>query len=347
MLIIRPIQESDYEALFEIAQESGIGFTSLPVNEKLLRKKIADSQRGFKTNPSQAGKESYLFVLEDTETGEVLGTSGIEATVGLNDAFYHYHVSKVVHASRELGVHNTVELLTLGNDYTGVSEICTLFLREKARKGLTGRLLSKFRFLFMAQHPHRFSDTVFAEMRGISDENGKSPFWEWLEKHFFSVDFPTADYLTGIGNKVFIAELMPKYPIYVNLLSKEAQAAIGKVHEKTKPALRLLEQEGFKSRGYVDIFDAGPTIEADLANITTVRNSQTRKAVVIADFCEDDAKQYIVINNEIENFRACLAKLQISETGEALMSQTTAEALLLDPKKDNIVRITACVAKTR
>ncbi|MFN3589050.1 MAG: arginine N-succinyltransferase, partial [Spirosomataceae bacterium] len=50
-------------------------------------------------------------------------------------------------------------------------------------------------------------------------------------------DFPTADYLTGIGQKVFIAELMPKYPIYVSLLSKEAQAVIGKVHEKTRPAL--------------------------------------------------------------------------------------------------------------
>lgn len=347
MLIIRPIRESDYDALYVIAQESGVGFTSLPVNEALLRNKISNSQRGFTSNPTQAGSESYLFVLEDTETGEVLGTSGIEATVGLSDSFYHYHISKVVHASRELGVHNTVEILSLGNDYTGVSEICTLFLREKARKGLNGRLLSKFRFLFMAQHPHRFSDTVFAEMRGVSDENGKSPFWEWLEKHFFSVDFPTADYLTGIGNKVFIAELMPKYPIYVNLLSKEAQAAIGKVHEKTKPALRLLEQEGFKNRGYVDIFDAGPTIEADVANITTVRNSRARKVVVKTNFSEANARQYIVINNEIADFRACLASIQISEAGEAVMSQATADALLLDYSKDNVVRLTACAAKSR
>ena len=99
-------------------------------------------------------------------------------------------------------------------------------------------------------------------MRGVSDENGRSPFWEWLEAHFFSMDFPTADYLTGIGNKVFIAELMPKYPIYVNLLSQEAQNVIGKVHKKTEPALRLLQEEGFSCRGYVDIFDGGPTVEA-------------------------------------------------------------------------------------
>ncbi|MDQ7049279.1 MAG: arginine N-succinyltransferase [Enterobacterales bacterium] len=48
-------------------------------------------------------------------------------------------------------------------------------------------------------------------------------FWAWLEENFFSIDFPTADYLTGTGNKVFIAELMPKHPIYVSLLSNEAQ----------------------------------------------------------------------------------------------------------------------------
>ena len=68
----------------------------------------------------------------------------------------------------------------------------------------------------MAEFRERFADRVIAEMRGVSDEKGNSPFWQWLEEHFFSVDFPTADYLTGIGQKVFIAELMPKYPIYVS-----------------------------------------------------------------------------------------------------------------------------------
>ena len=340
MKIIRPIQERDYAALYEISKESGIGFTSLPVNEELLRKKISDAQLAFASDPQAPGAQSYLFVMEDTETGEVVGTSGIEATVGLNDAFYHYHVSKVTHASRELGVHNTVDLLTFCNDYTGVSEICTLFLREKARKGLAGRLLSKFRFLFMAQHPHRFSDTVFAEMRGISDESGKSPFWEWLEKHFFSVDFPTADYLTGIGNKVFIAELMPKYPIYVNLLSKEAQACIGKVHEKTKPALRLLQQEGFKNRGYVDIFDAGPTIEADVSNITTVRKSSTRNFVVVEQLGKEEGEMYFIINDKIQDFRACVATVKFNDNGEAIMSRKTASALMLD--STGTVRLAPC-----
>jgi arginine N-succinyltransferase len=329
MLVIRPIRESDYSALYKIAQDSGIGFTSLPVNETLLKNKISEAQKAFSSTPISHGQQSYLFVMEDTETGEVVGTSGIEATVGLHDAFYHYHISKVVHASRELGVHNTVEILTFCNDYTGSSEICTLFLQESARKGLAGRLLSKFRLLFMAQHKHRFASTVIAEMRGVSDEKGKSPFWEWLETHFFSVDFPTADYLTGIGNKVFIAELMPKYPIYINLLSKEAQDSIGKVHEKTKPALRLLEQEGFRHRGYVDIFDAGPTVEADIENIATVRDSQEAKVQISPALDINVLDSYFIINIKIEDFRACIGQLKPINENTVLLNQALADSLLL------------------
>ena len=152
MLIIRPIAEADYPALLTIAQESGIGFTSLPVNEELLRKKIAAANAAFASKPEKPGLQSYLFVMEDTETGEVVGTSGIEATVGLHDAFYHYHVGKVVHASRELGVHNTVEILTFCNDYTGVSEICTLFLKESGIKLRSKKSCSGSSFLVRMEY---------------------------------------------------------------------------------------------------------------------------------------------------------------------------------------------------
>ena len=267
MMILRPIQQSDYASLVKIAVESGHGFTSLPNNEQLLQKKIDHSVSSFAKAAQQPGDEGYLFVLEDSETGEVVGTSGIEAAVGLDDAFYHYHLSKVIHSSRTLDVYKAVDILTLCNDYTGATELCTLFLKDGYRKNNNGKLLSKARFMFINQHRERFAETVIAEMRGVSDENGESPFWQWLEEHFFSMDFPTADYLTGIGQKVFIAELMPKYPIYVNLLSKDAQAVIGQVHANTRPAIELLKNEGFTFNGYVDIFDAGPTVEAKIENI--------------------------------------------------------------------------------
>ncbi|MCH2056385.1 MAG: arginine N-succinyltransferase [Thalassotalea sp.] len=337
MIIIRPIQASDYDALHQIAIESGHGFTSLPVNEELLTKRINHSEASFNKDVSQPGDEGYLFVMEDTETGKVVGTSGIEAAVGLEDAFYHYHLGKVVHNSRELGIYNTVETLSLCNDYTGATEICTLFLGESHRKNNNGRFLSRFRFVFIAEHAERFSDTVIAEMRGVSDSDGRSPFWAWLEEHFFSMDFPTADYLTGIGKKVFIAELMPKYPIYVNLLSKDAQAVINKVHDKTVPALRLLEAEGFARKGYVDIFDAGPTVEANIKSIRTAVESE-RYQVIIGDVSESN--NYIVCNTKIKGFRAAQASVSIRETAkQVVLTQDVADALLVN--ESDWVRIVA------
>jgi len=327
MIIVRPIKKSDLEALHQIAIDSGHGFTSLPVNEQLLQQRINHTEISFARDVEQPGNEGYLFVMEDTETGKVVGTSGIEAAVGLDDAFYHYHLGKVVHSSRELNIYNTVETLSLCNDYTGASEICTLFLSDSHRKNNNGRFLSRFRFLFIAEHKERFSETIIAEMRGVSDESGSSPFWQWLEEHFFSMDFPTADYLTGIGKKEFIAELMPKYPIYVNLLSKEAQDVINKVHPKTVPALRLLEAEGFARRGYVDIFDAGPTVESHVNSIRTVNQSQ-RCQVIIDEVQSTD--NYIICNSKIKDFRATQALLSLRETAEqVVISQVVADALMV------------------
>lgn len=330
MIIIRPIQDSDYDSLYQIAIESGHGFTSLPVNEELLKKRIHHSEISFTKDVTQSGDEGYLFVMEDTDTGDVVGTCGIEAAVGLNDAFYHYHLGKVVHNSRELNIYNTVETLSLCNDYTGATEICTLFLSESHRKDNNGRFLSRCRFLFIAEHQERFSDTVIAEMRGVSDEDGSSPFWNWLEEHFFSIDFPTADYLTGIGNKVFIAELMPKHPIYVSLLSKDAQKVINKVHKKTVPALRLLEAEGFSRRGYVDIFDGGPTVEAKKSTIKTIRESN-KYQVLIGNLAEKElmtSARYIICNTKVASFRATQAPLLLRETAnQVVISQEVAEAL--------------------
>lgn len=325
MMIIRPIRQSDYPALLGFAEESGHGFTSLPVNEALLKAKIINSEQAFLSNGESSENRSYLFVMADSVTDEVVGTSGIESSVGLRDPFYHYHQGKVTHYSKELGVYNTVDILTLGNDYTGSTEICTLFLSKKARRGFNGRLLSRFRFLFMGQNQRLFSDTVVAEMRGVSDENGQSPFWSWLQEHFFSLAFPDAVHRVGMGQKSFIAELMPKYPIYASLLSPEAQSVIGKVHEQTKPALILLEKEGFCNRGYVDIFDAGPTVEATLADIITVK-SRKEYQVNIGDTA--NGNEYILSNLEMLNYRATVACLQVNnDQGIAILDAETASAL--------------------
>jgi arginine N-succinyltransferase len=317
MLIIRPIRSSDFEALYQIAEESGHGFTSLPVNEELLRSKIARSEASLLKSIDKPFDEGYLMVLEDTSKGEIVGTCGIEAAVGMEDAFYHYRLGTEVYHSDQIHVRNEVETLTLCHDYTGAAELCTLFLRKSYRKDNNGRMLSRSRFLFLAQHPERFGETVIAEMRGVSDKQGCSPFYNWLQQHFLGIDFVQADYLSGLGQKAFMAEMMPRNPVYVCLLPEEAQKVIGEVHTNTRPALSLLQAEGFRCRGYVDIFDAGPTVECRLTDIRAVRESRLLRVTI--GFMPEGGSSYIIINTKLADYRATSANLKIDEATQSVV----------------------------
>lgn len=325
MFIIRPIAEQDLDALHAIAIESGPGFTSLPENRELLAQKIRSSVDSLARRDARPGPDTYLFVLEDCTDGSVAGTCGIASAVGLDAPFYHYHIGTLVHSSRELGVYNEFKTLNLCNDYTGSTELCTLFLRPAYRRDGNGTLLSKSRFLFMAEHSQRFADRVIAEMRGFTDEHHTNPFWEGLGRHFFSMDYDRADYLTGAGNKVFIAELMPKHSIYIHLLPAEAQAVIGQVHPNTEPACRMLEAEGFRFENYVDIFDAGPTLAARQGDIRAIGQSR-RLRVTLDSEPADDTSPYLIANTSAEQFR-CTAALLKPSRQQVNLSAELADAL--------------------
>src|SRR5947209_2125521 len=234
MLLIRPISLTDLDALFEMANRAGHGFTSRPKDRELLHNRIAESQESFARIGQKPRGEHYLFVLEDTATGKAVGTTGIVAKVGGFEPFYAYKVETAIAESDVLHVHKEIKCLKLLADHNGPCEIGTLFLAPEYRKENNGRLLSLVRFLFMAEYPKRFDPQVIAELRGIVDEAGHSPFWEGLGRHFFELDYPNADYLSVV-NKKFIADLMPRHPIYIPLLPQDAQAVIGKCHPQSLP----------------------------------------------------------------------------------------------------------------
>jgi arginine N-succinyltransferase len=213
--------------------------------------------------------------------------------------------------------------------------LCSLYLSPDFRAGGNGHLLSRSRFMLMAQFPQRFAAKVIAEMRGVSDEAGRSPFWEGLGRHFFTIDYGDAEHVVGMGNKAFIAELMPKHPIYTVLLTPEARAVIGKVHAQTLPALHLLERENFRMQGYIDIFDGGPTVESPAAEIRTIKRSRLVKAVAGAD---TSTVPHLVANTKLDEFRCLLADLNPAGAA-APLSKVQLEALRVKP--GDTVRATA------
>jgi len=326
MKVIRPIRADDLTALLEMAENAGAGFTSLPPVREYLADKIALSEASFAADVDEPGQQRYLFVMEESETGEIGAACAIEAACGLDEAFYSYRVGTTIHASRELGIYNRVPTLYLSNDLTGTSVLCSLYLKPGFRGEGAGKLLSKCRFLFMANCPERFARKVIAEMRGVSDENGRSPFWEGLGRHFFSVDYARAEHIVGTGNKAFIAELMPPHPIYAVLLPEAAQAVMGRVHAETEPALHLLEQEGFRYQGYIDIFDGGPSVEAPLDEIRSVRRSQV--ATVFIGKPQPGAP-CLIANTQLAGFRCIYADYAI-KNGHITLPPELAKALDVD-----------------
>jgi arginine N-succinyltransferase len=311
MLIIRPIQPDDLDALYQMTLAAGKGLTSLPADGDLLERKIHRAREAFEGRCAPEAS-LYLFALEDTELQRCVGISGIEARVGLDEVFYNYRVSTVVNASRELDVHVRTPTLHLSNDMTDTTEICSLLLSASHRGGGNGLLLSRCRFMYLDDFRSHFSEKVFAEMRGVSDSEGRSLLWDALGSKFFDMEFSEADVLSALGNKSFIAELMPKYPIYLPMLPESARAVIGRVHENTEPALAMLKAEGFNYNGLVDIFDGGPVVEAFIPTIRTIRASCTRPVQLAEESVDTEGsanvnvpvnERVMVSNRSFDDFR--------------------------------------------
>jgi arginine N-succinyltransferase len=273
MVFVRPVTSSDLEPLAELAGLAGVGLTTLPKDRELLARRISKSLQSFERIPDRPGGESYLFVMQDAETGRVVGASGIVSKVGGFEPFYAFQICREVHENAHLRVHTEVPYLKLVREHDGPCEIGSLFLHGDFRGKGNGRLLQLVRLLFLAEYPAAFEANVVSELRGVIDETGHSPFWEAVGRHFFDIDFPEADRLSVV-NKKFIADLMPTHSIYIPLLPPAARAVIGKVHEGSRPAMRNLEEEGFKFIDKVDIFDAGPCVECPRDQLRVVRESR-------------------------------------------------------------------------
>ncbi len=339
MLIVRPIQQHDLDDLYALTGAAGNGLTSLPQNREFLQTKIKKARDTFEGRcPPEAGL--YLFALEDTDQKRCAGISGIQARVGLDEVFYNYRLSITVHDSRELDVHVRTPTLYLTNDMTDATEIGSLLLAESHRGGGNGLLLSRSRFLFLEEFREHFSDKIFAEMRGVSDDQGQSPLWDALGRRFFDMEFVAADSLSGLGNKSFIAELMPRFPIYLSLLPDSATEVIGKVHRDTEPALKMLQAEGLNFNGLVDIFDGGPVMEAFLHNIRTIHQSAlctvTQEAVSPPGELSA-SKRIMVSNRSFDNFRVGILPASAVHNQQLSMPANAMKALSV--KEGDEVRI--------
>jgi len=334
MLLIRPCQMSDLDDLMALSRVVGRGMTSMPADEAAWLQKIEATERAFSDDGAKDAMGTYFMVLEDQKSGRIIGTTAIYTGIGLDRPFYSYKVSTLVSSSNELSVTRQARVLSMVNDYTGATEVGSLFVLPEFRRPGMGQFLSRARFLTMADFPQRFGETVMAELRGWQDEKGDSPLWENLGRQFFGIDFQDAVNTVALKGTQFISDLMPKYPIYIDLLPEAARDVIGKPNDSSAPALHMLKKEGFQFTGYVDLFDGGPSVQCPVNEVHTVRDSHYGQVRISYDISESD-DMYMISNGNSNNYRVMLAPARMASDGSLMVSRETVEGLGLNHTAPN------------
>ncbi|MGN6498315.1 MAG: arginine N-succinyltransferase [Tsuneonella sp.] len=322
---LRAARTDDIEPLYEMAKLTGGGFTNLPADRNALQAKLERAAKAFAREENTLADEQFVLVLENDTTREVRGTCQLMTQVGQRWPFYSYRLTTQTQHSRELDRTVRAELLSLVTDLEGCAEVGGLFLHPNERAGGLGLLLARSRYLFIAMHRDRFADRVLAELRGIIDERGGSPFWDGVAGRFFGMSFQDADYFNAINGNQFIADLMPKHPVYVAMLSLSARSAIGMPHPTGRAAMRMLENEGFTFDGYVDIFDGGPTMTARTDHVKSI--AAAKAARITSTALESGGEKAILACGKLAGFRSCYGLRELDDKGGVAIDAKAAELL--------------------
>lgn len=327
---MRTARADDLQTLYEMAKLTGGGFTNLPADRTALAAKLERTGQALARESETVEDELIVMVLENGQTGQVRGTCQIFSKVGQNWPFYSYRLGVLTQHSRELSRTFRAEMLSLTTDLEGSVEVGGLFLHPRERAEGLGLLLARSRYLYIRNHRPRFGDRIIAELRGVIDEAGGSPFWDGLAGRFFGMSFQEADEFNAINGNQFIADLMPKTPIYTAMLTDTARSVIGLPHPNGRAAMRMLETEGFANPGYIDIFDGGPTMVGQINSLRTVAHARDE---VLGAVHETGGEKVLVATGRLADYR-CTYGFATEKDGKISLNRESVELLGLEPGQD-------------
>ncbi len=326
--VIRPANMDDLQPIYEMAKRTGGGFTNLPPDKKALSAKLERSAAGFSRVEDEVADDLYVFVLQNSVTGEVRGTCQIFGKVGQRWPFYSYRIGALTQHSVELERTFRADILNLSTDLEGTTEVGGLFLHPGERAGGLGMLIARTRYLFIRNHRQRFADRTIAELRGVIDEAGGSPFWDGVAGRFFGMSFQEADEFNAKFGNQFIADLMPKHPVYIAMLQESAKTVIGVPHPSGRAAMRMLENEGFAWENYVDIFDGGPTMTARTDHIKSIRDARDVTVTAVSESVGEhkSGEKKLITLGRLHAFKAAYGWID-DKNGDVIIDADIARAL--------------------
>ncbi len=310
-MIVRPIEKKDFETYLKFAKAAGVGMTSLTANKKTLYENLEKSLYSFQKKVTRPEDELYLFVLENLETKEIGGISGIYSKTK-ERCYYKLEEKEGYHV-----LHPLCEV-------SGPSELCSLFILPHFRQLGLGKFLSFSRFLFIASFRERFTKVISAELRGHVDKN-ISPLWNALGRHLCPMSFKELNQKLHEGQNT-LKKSLSEYPLYSFLLPKKAKECLGKPHLHSERALQILIDQGFELTHLINPNDGGPLVQAKIEEIKTIKNSEAAPLFSM-DHCPGE-EEFFVATTSLE-FKAVCCRLK-KKQGEVTLSPESAKHLELE-----------------
>jgi arginine N-succinyltransferase len=321
--LYREARPDDLDGVVRLAAH--LDSLNLPADTAAIAAMIDASVSSFERNDPDDRTGRFLFVLERTSDGMLLGTSMIVASHGTTDDPHHaFRVDVEERYSESLGELFAHQTLTLVQSYRPHTELGALVLHPDFRghPDRLGQGLSFVRFLFMALQPGRFHDRVEAELLPPLEADGSSLLWEWLGRPFTRLSYRDADRLSR-GNREFIRSLFPRTPIHTALAPAEVQAVIGAVGAQTLGVARMLRAAGFRFNLHIDPFDGGPHFEAQRADILPLQQAHTRSFAGLTSAA--DAPKRLITRVGERPFRAALGAWVETADGALVDADTAIE----------------------
>jgi arginine N-succinyltransferase len=275
----------------------------------------------------------FLFVMEDTDSGGLVGTSQLIAKMGgPGRPNLSFELSRREMFSHALQIGTTHTIARLRLDESGPTEVGGLILQPAFRghKMRLGRFLSLIRFHFIGLERRFFSSRLLAEMAGTLNPDGRNMFWEYLGRRFINLPYEEADKFCQYSRE-FMLSLLPREDIYLTLLPPEATFVVGEVGPETLPARRMLERLGFQYRSRVDPFDGGPHLEAETDNIDLVRDSRRLPLgePIAAAACRESG--FVSVLRKDGEFRAIEARFTIDKGQKLRLPREHFNTLAAEP----------------
>ncbi len=354
MYLIRETLPDDATTLLKLAKM--VHFINLPADKEIISGKIARSATCFEQAASMEGKraaprapgrggggglasaiessELFMFALEDTETGSLLGTSQLVSSMGGPGApNVSFQLERREKFSSDLQVGTTQMVARLYLDETGPTEIGGLILQPSFRghKRKLGRFLSLVRFHFIGLHRRLFADRIVAEMMAPITPDGRNTLWEYLGRRFIPLSYEEADRFCQ-HSKEFMTSLLPRDEIYLSLLPAEARRIVGQVGPETAPARRMLEKLGFASCDRIDPFDGGPHLEAmtdEIELVASTRFATVGASTVRANECTH--RGILSVLDQDGGFRALEEAYRADRNGKVSLTRAVQRQLEVEP----------------